>query len=232
MRTPTLILSALLLVAAPALAQPKPKARPPAKPPASAAPAKPPSSSWSFSFQSGRGRFGVQATDMTEELRDYFGAPKTTGVLVQRVQPGTPAAKAGLKVGDVITRVGNDSVESPSDVSRAIADKKKGETVPVSIVRGRRPLQLTAKLDSDPPADAGLDFDFSFDGFGDLFKGANPGASKRFFKQWQWKWPSDAADDQSSAPGAGRLDQRMKELEKRFREMEKRQHPAPGKTKP
>lgn len=221
----SLVLAASLL-AGPAVAQPKAKPVPRAKPPAAAPAKKPPASSWSFSFKSGRGRLGVDASDMSEELRDYFGAPKDAGVLVQRVEPGTPAAKAGLKVGDVITRVGADAVESPSDVSRALADKKNGELVPVTVVRGRRTLQLQAKLDSDPAADSDLDLDFSFEGFGDLFKG---GGSKRFFKQWQWKWPPDGKDDAPADPD--RIEKRMKELEKRFREMENKQHKPPAKTK-
>jgi len=226
------LLATALATGGTAAAQPKPKPAPRAKPPAAAPAAKPPSSSWSFSFQSGRGRLGVNATDMTEELRDYFGAPKNAGVLVQRVEPGTPAAKAGLKVGDVITRVGGEAVESPSDVSGALADKKSGELVPVTVVRGRRTLQLQAKLDSDPPADGGVDFGFSFDGFGDLFKGMTPGTSKRFFKQWQWNWPNDGKDGgDKNAPDPDRIEKRMKELEKRFHEMEKKQAPAPGKTK-
>lgn len=214
---------AVLLGTAPAVAQPKAKPKAPA-----AAPAKPPSSSWSFSFKTGKGRLGVHATDMTEELRDYFGAPKDAGVLVQRVEAGTPAAKAGLAVGDVITRVGGVPVDGPSDVSRALADKKSGDLVPVTVVRARRTVQLQAKLDSDAPADGDLDFDFSFDGFGDLFKGTGPGNSKRFFKQWQWKWPNDAQDPPADPK---QLEKRMKELERRFKEMERKRPNAPAKPK-
>lgn len=226
MRTTLPLLFGALLVTAPAFAQPKPKPVP-QKPPAAAA--KPPPSAWSFSFKSGRGRLGVNATDMTEELRDYFGAPKTAGVLVQRVEPGSPAQKAGLKVGDVITRVGGAAVESPSDVSQALADKKSGELVPVTVVRARKTLQLQAKLDTDAPGDGGVDFDFSFEGFGDVFKGMGPGTSKRFFKQWQWKWPNDGKDDGATDPD--RIEKRMKELERKFQEMEKKQPKAPAKTK-
>jgi membrane-associated protease RseP (regulator of RpoE activity) len=232
MRPTLLLFVAALLATGSAIAQPKPRPAPRAKPPAVAPATKPPGSSFSFSFQSGRGRLGVHATDMTEELRDHFGAPKEAGVLVQRVEPGTPAAKAGLRVGDVITRVGGEAVEGPSDVSRAISDKKNGELVPVAVVRGRRVLQLQAKLDSDPPADSSLDFDFSLDGLGELFKGMTPGGSKRFFKQWQWRWPNDAKDgSDTNPPDPDRIEKRMKELEKRFQEMEKKARPAPGKTK-
>lgn len=216
------LLLALALVAAPAAAQPKAKPKAPA-----AAPAKPPpASSWSFSFKSGKGRLGVHATDMTEELRDHFGVPKDAGVLVQRVEPGTPAAKAGLKVGDVITRVDGEPAASPSDVTRALADKKAGEAVPLTVVRARRTLQLQAKLDSDPSGDGELDFDFSFDGLGELFKGIGPGNSKQFFKQWQWKWPPDGGKDPAIDPE--RIEKRMKELERRFQDMDKK----PPKAKP
>ena len=45
------------------------------------------------------GYLGVELVDLTPELREHFGAPRDVGVMVGRVEPGSPAARAGLEVG-------------------------------------------------------------------------------------------------------------------------------------
>ncbi len=228
------------LVVSSASAQPKAKPLTPKTP--SAAPAKPvpPAAGAkrrapprvSFSFEDGgSGRLGARVTEMSEELRAYFRAGKDEGVLVQKVEPNTPAARAGLKVGDVITRVGQEPMESPSDVARALSDKKNGEVVPVHVVREKRALEFKVKLDTDPSDSDGFSFDFSIGDLEGLFKAFPPsGGSKRFFKQWQWKWPSD---DQSGDPNTDpdRIEKRRKELEKRLEELDKKGGSARPKTK-
>src|SRR5258708_4887988 len=62
-----------------------------------------------------RGYLGVELTELTPELRAHFGAPQDTGVMVARVVAGSPADKAGLKVGDIITSLDGKAVESSSD---------------------------------------------------------------------------------------------------------------------
>ncbi len=199
-------------------AQPKPKAPVPAKPPAAQTP---PSSSggFSFSFSSSRGRLGVNATSMTDELRDFFGAPHGAGVLVQRVTAGTPAAKAGVKVGDVLTKINGKTIEDTGDVSDALGDQKKGDTVSLGVVRGRRTLQLTTKLDTDPPEDDG--FELNIEGLGDLFKNFGPQGGT-FFKQWSWHWPPNGASGPSSGSGSSgstgpSFEQRLKELREKMK---------------
>ena len=54
--------------------------------------------------RSGHGYLGVQLMDITEELREFYGAPRDAGTLVSRVAEDSPAAAAGFEVGDVITR--------------------------------------------------------------------------------------------------------------------------------
>ena len=212
---------ALVLAGAPAAAQPKAKPTPRPKPPAAQTAPRSSTRSFAFSFNTSRGRLGAKVTSMTEELRDYFGAPKDSGVLVQKVEPGSPAAKAGLKVGDVITRVEGKPVEETGDVSDAMSPKKSGESVSLSVVRNKRALQLSAKLDSDPDDD---DFELSIDGLGDLFKGFGPGSSsKSFFKQWHWQWPPDGSSSGQSKPSdSSQFDKRLKELEKRYEELKKK----------
>src|SRR5204863_4895709 len=65
----------------------------------------------------GKGAFiGVSVVDLTPELREFFGASKDSGVLVSSVADHGPAAKAGVRVGDVITSVDGKAVASLRDL--------------------------------------------------------------------------------------------------------------------
>jgi len=93
-----------------------------------------------------RGFIGVSLMEITPELRVHYGAPKDAGVLVSDVQTDTPAAKAGLEVGDVITAVDGTRVAWTGDVSRRIRSRKAGETVQFDVVRERAPRKLTVTV--------------------------------------------------------------------------------------
>jgi membrane-associated protease RseP (regulator of RpoE activity) len=84
----------------------------------------------------------VELLDLTEELRQHLGAPKDAGVLVSRLAPGGPAAAAGVKVGDVVTSAGGKKVASAFDLARAVRGKKKGESLPLELVRDRKATSL------------------------------------------------------------------------------------------
>jgi membrane-associated protease RseP (regulator of RpoE activity) len=89
---------------------------------------------------------GVSTMDVTPELRAFLGAPKDSGVLVGRVSPDSPAAKAGIKVGDVIVRVDGHEVDSPWRLARVLRDKKSGNPVSIDIIRDHGARTLSAKL--------------------------------------------------------------------------------------
>src|SRR5262249_13319836 len=78
---------------------------------------------------------GVRVQSMTEELREYFRAPRGRGVLVSGVEEDTPAGKAGLRAGDVIIAVDGKGIAERGDIGEALADKEPGDTVAVKIVR-------------------------------------------------------------------------------------------------
>jgi serine protease Do len=90
---------------------------------------------FSFSFSNSR-RIGVSTMQLTKQLADYFGITGGKGVLVTAVTDDGPAAKAGVKAGDVITAVDGEAVDSPGDVSRVINSKKEGD-VTLTIVRNK-----------------------------------------------------------------------------------------------
>jgi S1-C subfamily serine protease len=91
--------------------------------------------------------------------RAYLGLQSTpaspttlAGAEVQSVIPNAPADRAGIRSGDVITRVDNQPVREPSDVSDAIADNKPGDRVQVQVQRDGSIVNLTAKLGTRPGA--------------------------------------------------------------------------------
>ena len=94
----------------------------------------------------GRGYLGVQLTELTPELRQHFGAPEDQGVLVGHVEDGSPADKAGLRVGDILTEIDREPIESSWDLTAAVRPKKDGASVELEIVRGGHTQTLNATL--------------------------------------------------------------------------------------
>ncbi len=90
-----------------------------------------------------RGRLGVQLGDLPPQLAEYFGA-KDGGVLVSSVTKDSPAEKAGLKAGDVITSINGDRVRDSDDLIDELRDKE-GE-VTIGILRDKTESSLKATL--------------------------------------------------------------------------------------
>jgi len=90
-----------------------------------------------FSFALGNTRrIGVSTMELTKQLADYFGITSGKGVLVTSVTDGGPAAKAGVRAGDVITAIEGEEVDSPGDLSRVMNRKKEGD-VTLTIIRNK-----------------------------------------------------------------------------------------------
>jgi serine protease Do len=103
-----------------------------------------------FGMTDSRGRLGVTVEALTPQLGSYFGAKD--GALVTTVTEDSPAARAGLKAGDVITTLNGEHVRSRDDLVRALGDVKDGGDVTIGIVRDKRESTVTAKLDSRRPS--------------------------------------------------------------------------------
>ncbi len=88
-----------------------------------------------FAFGNNR-RIGVSTIELTKQLAEYFGIPDGQGVLVTSVAADSPAAKAGIKAGDVITTIDGEKVNTTADISRAINNKKDGD-VTLIIIRNK-----------------------------------------------------------------------------------------------
>ena len=88
-------------------------------------------------------RIGVEAEDLRGALGSYFGAPDGQGILVRNVFNGTPAEKAGLKAGDVITSIDGKRVRSISDLHEQLkASKPEGKTVKIGLLRNKAEMML------------------------------------------------------------------------------------------
>src|SRR2546425_2381266 len=93
-----------------------------------------------------RGWLGVGIQPLTADLAKSFRLSQTDGTLVTSVSAGSPAAKAGLKQGDVIVEYDGRPVGRAGDLPRAVAETPVGRAVPVKVVRDGKPLTLTATV--------------------------------------------------------------------------------------
>jgi len=91
------------------------------------------------------GRLGVSVDNLTPQLAEYFGAKE--GVLVAAVDGDSPAARAGLKAGDVITSIDGHSVRSRFDLVRELANVGEHDAS-IGIVRDRKASSLTVRIDA------------------------------------------------------------------------------------
>jgi serine protease Do len=80
-----------------------------------------------------RGRIGVQIAPVTKEVAESIGLGKLQGVLVRGVEEGSPAEKAGIEAGDIITKFDGKAIEKPADLPRAVGNTKPGSRVLVTV---------------------------------------------------------------------------------------------------
>ena len=89
-----------------------------------------------------RGWFGVDVAELSPELAESLGLKGTRGAIVGGIEPGSPAAKSGMKLGDVIVSVNGKPVTNTSAALKEIAEIPPGRTVPVKIIRKNQELAL------------------------------------------------------------------------------------------
>ncbi|MGA9406590.1 MAG: PDZ domain-containing protein [Bacteroidota bacterium] len=113
--------------------------------------------------------WGLQLSELNEQLGEYFGAPHGRGLLVEEVEKKSAGAKAGFKAGDVITKVNKNPVEDLRDLSDALEDVDAGDKVEVEVLRKGANTTLTVEVEDkdDPPSSFNFHFENvpDFDGF-------------------------------------------------------------------
>jgi len=96
-------------------------------------------------------RLGIEAMDLSQQLGEYFGAPDGQGVLVSAVLPDTPAAKAGLKAGDVITKLDGDAVHNVGELRGKLEEKHEEKSVTLTLLRKGAEMTLTVEPQQPTP---------------------------------------------------------------------------------
>jgi serine protease Do len=96
-------------------------------------------------------RIGVSTQSLSKQLADYFGV-KDGGVLITSVSDNSPASKAGLKAGDVITAIDGEKVTSPGDITRVLGKKETGD-VSLTVVRDKNTRTVTVTPEKNPNQD-------------------------------------------------------------------------------
>jgi Do/DeqQ family serine protease len=93
-----------------------------------------------------RGQLGVSLYPVTAEMARSLGLRRATGGLVAEVTPGSPAQKAGVRAGDVITDIAGHAIESNADLRNAIGFLRIGDAVSIELLRDGRPERRRAVL--------------------------------------------------------------------------------------
>ena len=97
-------------------------------------------------WTSNRSRLGIDAEDLEGDFGKYFGAPEGEGVLVRGVFEDMPAAKAGLKVGDVITSVDGERIRSIGELREKLVEKKGEKSIKLGLIRNKASLTISIEL--------------------------------------------------------------------------------------
>jgi serine protease Do len=97
-----------------------------------------------------RGYLGVNIQPVTPELAAEFKLPNQNGALVGGVQPGTPAAQAGVKAGDVIVGIDNRKVTDPRHLRLTVSQMRPGTKADLKIIREGREKSVGVTLDALP----------------------------------------------------------------------------------
>lgn len=159
-------------------------------------------------FGGKRAFIGVSMNELTPELREFFGAPKDSGSLVASLTENGPAAKAGVRVGDVITSVNGQPVDNAWDVSRAMKGNKAGDSVRIEVIRNKARQTLTVIADEREgllPMKRALDL-------GQLLE--RNGGEPLTNGEWHMRIPNPRENEELRA--------RIHELETRLLELEKK----------
>jgi serine protease Do len=97
-----------------------------------------------------RGYLGVSIGNLTDALAKQFKVPDTSGALIDDVNRGGPADKAGLKNGDVIRKLNGQSIESRDQLTAMVTDINPGTVVKLDILRDGQPMTVNVTLGDRP----------------------------------------------------------------------------------
>ena len=97
-----------------------------------------------------RGYIGVEAQAVSAAMSAALGLPHKGGALIASVMPDTPAARAGLKPGDVITDVNGQAIKTPGDLANVVAGVKPDSEAKLAVIRDGKPRTIGVKVAEMP----------------------------------------------------------------------------------
>lgn len=173
----------------------------------------------SFSFAAPffqRSYIGVNLMNLSPELRAHFGSGDR-GSLISTVASDSPAERAGLKVGDVITTVDGQKISGAGDVSKAIREKKAGDSIRIDFIRGGAPQHTFVTVAEREPRKIELGEMIT----PEMIRARDLSVETaeklgEYFRSPEWKARIEQFQD------CGRVQTRVQELESRLKELEKR----------
>jgi serine protease Do len=93
---------------------------------------------------------GVSVMTVTPTIQQYYHLAVDAGALITSVSSGSPASKAGLRVGDVIVKIDNEDISAAAELTTAIASHQIGDQVEIVYYRGNVQQVVTATLEESP----------------------------------------------------------------------------------
>lgn len=153
----------------------------------------------------GRSRIGIQVQPMTTELREHFHAPPEKGLLVSRVDPDRPGARAGIEVGDILLEADGQALARPFDLLRVVSRAPQGEDLEITAIREGKPMTFHLQ-----PEGEGM-----------------PWLDPDYWREWAQKGMRMGSEELRNQ--MRELDRRLKDLERKLEELQKKSPTEDGK---
>jgi Do/DeqQ family serine protease len=102
-----------------------------------------------------RGRLGIEMADVTADAQRKLRLPSLDGAIINNVQPGSPAERAGLREGDVVTTLNGRPIRSSAELRARLGLTPVGDEVEFGIVRESGVLRIRSRIAAPQPSDSG-----------------------------------------------------------------------------
>lgn len=171
-----------------------------------------------------RGYLGVQLVELTPELRQHYGVSPEIGVLVGKVEPGSPAEAAGLRVGDLITALDGEGMGSSWEIRRHIRALEEGESVAIEVHRDGSRLDLSGRIVEKERPEVDIGRFFGRAGGSPWVYSVDPGEMQDVLVDLKERFTSPEFQTriQAFSSREEELEKRLEELEKKLEELQKK----------
>ena len=177
---------------------------------------------------------GVELVNLNEPLRAHFGVPEGSGVMISNVVDDSPAARAGVQVGDILTRFDGEDVTSSRKLTTMVRKAEAGDPADIEIWRDGKVETVSTTLDERPRPDLKANY-FSFlrgnedlDGDGEIEVFVSPEnvheKIQEYFDGDEWKERHEHLQRflHERRPDMKALEDRLESLKERLAELENR----------